>query len=81
MGWGSATGLFDGAVTVALKFAPDNELMKHAVVHEMYTKINWDDWDTQDESKYFDQYLIHVMYELGEIEKDYYDEYLSRTVS
>lgn len=80
MGWGSATALFDGAVDVALKFAPvekpyipvDNKIIA-LVVKDMYTKVDWDDWDTQEESKYW-PYLLEVMHDLGEIDdEDYYD--------
>lgn len=80
MGWGSATALFDGAVDVALSYAPKvynmdtrkhypSEEMVKAVVHDMYTKIRWEDWDTQDESKYADV-LNEIRIELGEIEPE-----------
>lgn len=79
MGWGSATGLFDGAVDVALKFIPSNneehaQVLAQAVVEAMYTQIDWEDWDTQDESKYY-HYLIHVMEAQGELDNDYYQWY------
>lgn len=82
MGWGSATGLFDEAVKVALDFAPHipvalaeetkgvPEPIVKAVVHQMYTRVDWDDWDTQDESQFFEPYLREVMIELGEIDPD-----------
>jgi len=89
MGWGSATPLYDNAVEVALMFAPkipehasENEwntpeVIVRAVVEEMYTKNYWDDWDTQDESKFYDKYLIHVMHERGEIEDNEYEYVLA----
>lgn len=85
MGWSSATSIFDGAVDVALLFAdkafnmdtfehyvPD--LVKKAVVEAMYTRVEWEDWDTQDESKYFNPYLLEVMHDLGEIDEETYEE-------
>lgn len=83
MGWSSATELFDGAVDVALTFIPKTKYDSYtqpplslthdpklvaAVVERMYTSIDWNDWDTQDESKYFEPYLRDVMVKLGEIE-------------
>lgn len=75
MGWASATDLFDGAVDVSLTFVPPAYKMwgptddqTQAVVRAMYLKVDWDDWDTQDESKYFDPYLRDVMIECGEID-------------
>lgn len=75
MGWASATPLFVGAVDVALKFIPavndsHAEIIVRAVVEAMYTQIEWDDWDTQDESNYFDPYLRDVMIQLGEIDPE-----------
>ena len=75
MGWSGATDLFDGAVDVALMFIPNSDhnlyrpLIVKAVVEAMYTKIYWDDWDTQDESKYA-EYLKEIRIELGEIDED-----------
>ena len=73
MGWASATGMFDQMVDLLVrhesavwKKLPDN--MIEQLVYEVYTEIDWDDWDTQDESKYFNPYLKYVMIELGEID-------------
>lgn len=86
MGWGSATSLFDEAVKVAITFAPKipaalvsnkystPEPIIQAIVHEMYTKVNWGDWDTQQESEFF-PYLIEVMNDLDELDEGYYDWY------
>lgn len=76
MGWGSATHLFDGAVDVALDFAPDQPVVVRAVVDRMYTCIDWGDWDTQNESRYYDEHLIHVMLARGEIDVEDYDEHM-----
>lgn len=71
MGWGSATHLFDGAVDVALTAVVGyvgraTEAHTRTIVRNMYD-VGWDDWDTQDESFYFDPYLKEYMHELGEI--------------
>jgi len=71
MGWGSATHLFDGAVDAALDLVIGyvgraTEAHTRAAVRKVYD-IGWDDWDTQDESCYFDPYLKEYMHELGEI--------------
>lgn len=76
MGWGSATDIFDGAVDVALDFAPDQPIIVRAVVDRMYTNVRWHDWDTQSDSRYYDDHLIHIMLALGEIDVDDYDEYM-----
>ena len=90
MGWGSAVYLFDAAVDVALDYAPktpstafgrDYEVpraMRMAVIHDMYTKVQWEDWDTQCDSKYYDE-LIHIMYELDEIDEQEYVLYTHHT--
>lgn len=75
MGWSSATELFDGAVDVALRYISiGNQTRVYTVVKDMYLMIDWEDWDTQDNSKYFDPYLMSVMYELGEISEEDYRE-------
>lgn len=85
MGWSSATSIFDGAVDVALAHAsklfnidthehyvPD--ALKKQIVYDMYTCVDWDDWDTQDESKYFHPYLLEIMHDLGEIDEESYED-------
>lgn len=80
MGWGSATHLFDESVDVTLSFLQGpwgqspSEALIAAVVEKTYKDIDWDDWDTQDESKYVD-YLIHVRHAMGEVDDDYYEWY------
>lgn len=78
MGWSSATELFDGAVKVAMGHAPhvpQHLNVKHnvpyiivsSIVRDMYTQIDWDDWDTQDESEFW-EHLRPIMTELGELD-------------
>lgn len=71
MGWAGATSLFDGAVDAALDLVASyvgraTPAHTQAAVRKVYD-IGWDDWDTQDESCYYDPYLKEYMYELGEI--------------
>jgi hypothetical protein len=75
MGWAGATDIFDGAVEVGLRLLPAQPLdtmdaRVSKVVHDMYTQIDWADWDTQDESEYFDPYLRQVMIDIGEIDAE-----------
>lgn len=76
MGWGSATYIFDGAVDTTLGFVPrindfHAQVVVAAVVERMYNNIDWEDWDTQDESKYFEPYLKNVMIANGEIDEEF----------
>lgn len=70
MGWSGATHYFDGAVDAAMESLVSYTAVRpahiKAIVRRIYD-IGWDDWDTQDESYYFDPYLKDYMYELGEI--------------
>ena len=80
MGWGSAVDIFDQVVDVCIELTdPDNEDLIMEIVRTVYTKVELYDWDTQGDSKYFNKYLIHVMYDMDEIEKDYYDEFVNYT--
>lgn len=82
MGWCSATQIFDAAVDVALEFIPvgqpdtPNVLVK-AVVERMYKQVEWDDWDCQTDSKYWDDYLLHIMHDMGEVDDEDYEYYKS----
>ena len=78
MGWASATALFDGAVDVVIEQIKlyydwaditDKEIAR--AVKSMYTEVDWNDWDTQDESKYW-KYLVEVMHDLGELDDEEY---------
>jgi hypothetical protein len=81
MGWGSATEIFDAAVRVALQYAPHipehlkveydvPHVIVSSIVRDMYTQVDWGDWDTQDESEFYGHHLKHVMRALGEIEEE-----------
>lgn len=84
MGWSSATEIFDGAVEVAIAHAPKipehvstnkyntPDIIIKSIVHDMYTRVEWDDWDTQQESKFYHPHLFDVMHELGELDDEDY---------
>lgn len=75
MGWSSATEIFDGAVDVMLRhLPPQSETQIEAIVKDLYQRIDWQDWDTQDESKYFFPYLVKIMCDLNEIDQQTYEE-------
>ena len=83
MGWGSATELFDGSVNVTLSFIKASmggidipDALIAAVVEKTYRDINWDDWDTQDESAYF-EHIVHIMHKDGHLDDGYYEWYTS----
>jgi hypothetical protein len=85
MGWASGTDLFDTAVSVALRHAPHintdegarvSDGLRRRIIKDMYEDFaRLSDWDTEDESKYFKSDLVHIMYDLGVIDKDSYDWY------
>ena len=79
MGWASATPLFDGAVDTTLKFldavhptmvGSQHGAMIRAVVEAHYEVYKTSDWDTQDESNYYEPYLRDLMVANGEIDPD-----------
>lgn len=77
MGWCSGTEYFDGAVDVAVSFSKsfanlnDEDFERRVlpqIVKSVYTQIEWDDWDCQDESKYA-KILTNVRVDMGELER------------
>jgi len=51
--------VFDGALDVFLKYVPEEE--KQTAVEQWYSKFAWTDWDTEDESEYYDEYLSKII--------------------
>lgn len=86
MGWASATYIFDAAVNVATEYAPKVYLPTgeevtpwetvREIVASMYQNLPLEDWDTQNESEYWADHLVHVMYRLGEVDAEEYVHYL-----
>lgn len=64
MGWSSGTVLFDGALDVFLKYVPEDQRVD--AVAAWYNEFVHSDWDTEDESKYYDKYLREMLYDYGE---------------
>lgn len=78
MGWASATGLFDGVVDAVIDLNgvnPKEDHLVREIVRAIYTNVEWSDWDTQDESYYFYEHLVHVMWEQGELDYEYYESF------
>lgn len=83
MGNAGGTDVFDAMVDIALRYAPHNNTdlgaqvpakIRMKIIADAYDAMAGTDWDTQDESKYFNTDLIHLMYHRGEIDQDYYDD-------
>lgn len=83
MGYASGTDVFDKMVDIALRYAPKKNtdlgaqtptVIRQSIIIDCYDAMSDTDWDTQDESKYFQTDLVHLMYQRGEIDQDYYDD-------
>lgn len=81
MGWSSGTQLFDAMVTIALRHAPHINTdegavvpipIRKSIIAEAYAAMDNSDWDTEDESRYFKSDLVHLMYDLGRIDREDY---------
>ena len=59
MGWGSGTSLFDRAVDAFFELN-DNEEDRKTFIFKMWDAFSDSDWDTEDESKYYD-YLAPII--------------------
>lgn len=59
MGWCSATEYFDDGLNTFLEYVPDEK--KFEAVEEWYRSFSLSDWDCQEESQYYNQYLHHIM--------------------
>lgn len=75
MGWASGTSFFDAALDSFLDYVPLSERM-YAVKRFYLRGFQYSDWDTQHESRYFEEYLVHIMHSLGEIEDEEYEWYV-----
>jgi hypothetical protein len=52
MGWGSGTSYFDVPLDLMLEYVPEDK--RKEVVEKLYRHISDGDWDTQNESAYFE---------------------------
>lgn len=81
MGWNGGAPLFDGIVELVLEYVEDpTPATIQSVVDDAYALFEDTDWDTEDESRFFDDYLIHTMYDLGRIDQDEYAEHLDESI-
>lgn len=78
MGWGSGTDYFDKPLDLFLEHVPPGE--RKPLVRELYDTIRQGDWDTQNESKYYDSYIVHFDYEDGYLTWEEYYEALGYEV-
>ncbi len=51
MGWGSGTSYFDYPLDLMLEYVPEDK--RKEVIEKLYRSIRDGDWDTVDESDYF----------------------------
>lgn len=53
MGWSGGTQLFDDALDIFLGYIP--KFMQDRLIEQWYEKFKDSDWDTEDESAYWDR--------------------------
>lgn len=53
MGWSGGTGVFDSALDVFLPYI--HEDLHQALIEKWYEKFSGTDWDTEEESAYWEQ--------------------------
>ena len=53
MGWSGGTQLFDDALDIFLGYIPAR--LHDQLIEKWYAKFDGTDWDTEDESKYWEQ--------------------------
>ena len=52
MGWSHGTGLFDAALSIFLRYVPEDQI--DTAIEAWYAAFDHYDWDTEDESNYYD---------------------------
>lgn len=70
MGWAGGTELFDGALNIFLKYVPEEDI--DTVLMAWYDVVTDADWDTVDESDYYDM-LRPALVKAGEVDDDLYE--------
>lgn len=53
MGWASGTDYFDGALDIFLPYIPKS--LHDSLIEKWYSVIAEGDWDTEEESNYYDK--------------------------
>lgn len=76
MGWGSATHIFDHLVDSIIDFLPEERRLE--VLEKIAEPLWMEDWDTEMESKYFDDYLLPIMRKRDMLDDDFDEWYKPR---
>jgi hypothetical protein len=67
MGWSSGTEIFDAGLNIFLKYVPEEAI--DSVLLHWYDVVTAQDWDTVEESDYYDM-LRPVLVANGELDDD-----------
>ncbi len=68
MGWGSGTSYFDYPLDLMLEYVPEDK--RKEVIEKLYRSIRDGDWDTVDESAYFNLLVKYDIDGYGELKND-----------
>ena len=68
MGWGSGTRYFDFPLDLMLEYVPEDK--RKEVIEALYREIRDGDWDTVDESSYFNLLVKYDIDGYGELKND-----------
>ena len=68
MGWASGTQFFDGPLDLMLEYVPEDK--RKEVIEKLYRIIRDGDWDTVDESAYFNLLVKYDIDGYGELKND-----------
>jgi len=68
MGWAGGTQFFDGPLDLMLEYVPEDK--RKEVIEKLYRTIRDGDWDTVDESAYFNLLVKYDIDGYGEYRND-----------
>ncbi|QDK03025.1 hypothetical protein KNU71_gp092 [Streptomyces phage Braelyn] len=68
MGWAGGTSFFDGPLDLMLEYVPEDR--RKEVIEKLYRTIRDGDWDTVDESSYFNLLVKYDIDGYGEYKTD-----------
>lgn len=68
MGWAGGTAFFDGPLDLMLEYVPEDK--RKEVIEKLYRTIRDGDWDTVDESAYFNLLVKYDIDGYGEYKND-----------
>lgn len=68
MGWSGGTAYFDGPLDLMLKYVPEDK--RKEVIEKLYRDIRDGDWDTVEESAYFNLLVKYDIDGYGEYKND-----------